>query len=152
MLQQHLLKVSWIGLNTYLGRLESSLRRLEPSWKRLEAARMRLGAGKNEDLSAYVFFKLNFQPICFNNTVWKRLVCVWKRIWAVSHILEPSWTVLKASWGRRLGAYMFKIKLSTYTLQQHFSKATCVRLKTYLSCLEACLSCLEPSWRRLEAP
>jgi len=87
---------------------------LEPVWRRP-------GASKNNDFTTYLFQNSVFQLIYFNNTFWRRLLCVWTHICAVLNCLWPVLSRLEASWSKQ---------------KQWFC---------YI------LSRLKPSWRRLGA-
>ena len=90
MLHQNLLQASGVRLKTYLHRIEASLIRLEESWSALDAS----WSWQKQWFSYIHSQKSDFQPICFSNTFWGRLMCMWKRIWAG---LKHLWAVLVLS-------------------------------------------------------
>ena len=88
-LQQHLLKASccvWRRIWLVLKRLWIVLNRIEGV---LEQSKIVIW-------QTYIPLTKTCQSICFNNTVRKRLVCIWKRTWAD---LKRLWTLLNCSEG-----------------------------------------------------
>ena len=114
---------------------------LEPFWRHL-------GASKNNDFTIYIFKKSVSQPICFNNSFWRRLVPSW-------NVFDPSWAVLKrlgASKNSDFAAYIhyksvFNLYASTTPSTTPFEGA----LYAFETVFAPPWNVFEPSWAVLKA-
>ena len=116
-------------------------------WPILERLNDALNRAKTMILLSTPINTLSFKPIRFNNTFWRRLVCVWnricalvKRLWAIMSSLEG---VLEQPKTVILLHISMKNQSFNYTLQQHLLKGPCVHLNPYLLRLEMSLNRLE---------
>ena len=131
----------------HLSHIDSSWSVLKSPWSILKAPWGILDASLS--LQKQWFGVIRVWKIRFNNTFWRRLGCIGKRICAV---LKRLWAVLKLPLAvlKRLGCILELLQscFSMWMFRQHLLKPSWSVLQSFWSVLK---HRLEASWRRFEA-